>query len=154
MAKSVSKFIARAAKSDRLPEISAGSEKLSSRAVAATKARLNGAGGRGTAAPKALQATKDAIAKEMKRGAIAEGSAAEGRIWQVARNKGPLNLGGLRQLIKAGAKGVLSPSGLAEGAAGSAVAEARKRQWKTDTRPEDIASKRSAGKMKPVKRKA
>ena len=154
MAKSVSKFIARAAKSDRLPEISAGSEKLSSRAVAATKARLNGAGGRGTAAPKALQATKDAIAKEMKRGAIAEGSDAEGRVWAAARAKGPINLGGVRQLIKAGARGLLSPAAAAEGVAGSSVAEARKRQWKTDTRPEDIASKRSAGKMKPVKRKA
>jgi len=70
-----------------------------------------------------LQATKDAIAKEMRRngGPIAEGSAAESRVWAVARNKGPLNLGGLRQLTKAAAKGLLSPAGLAEGVAGATV---------------------------------
>lgn len=61
---------------------------------------------------------------------------------------------GLYKALKGSVKGMLSPAALAESVAGSAVAEARKRQWKTDTRPEDIASKRSAGKMKPVKRKA
>ena len=62
--------------------------------------------------------------------------------------------GRVRIIGRAIARGVLSPAVLTESVAGSAVAEARKRQWKTDTRPEDIASKRSAGKMKPVKRKA
>ena len=69
------------------------------------------------------------------------------------RSKATLAKQGAR-LLKDIGSGMLSPAGLAEEAAAGAVSKAQQRQWKTDTRPEEIASNRSAGQMKPVKRKA